>query len=155
MLRQVDAPWTHENLMVILATGSLDQYDVWVKAPTVQRFNKDYLVGLGDKIMQTIYYKMGEVGCRMLSYPQEYYYTYSQIGAPRFPVFEEGVSIPASESPFKNVYGMSPEHWSAMHWQGQFQCTEKIYNKIKVWWDIRLQVLQKKQRNSKGKDAET
>lgn len=49
--------WTHQNLLILQRTFSPDQFDVWMRVPNVQRFNKEYLRSKGLNAIETLYKK--------------------------------------------------------------------------------------------------
>ncbi len=135
MIGELGAQWTHSNLISILRTGAPEQFDVWLKLPTLQRFNKEYLNMEGAKVTDQLTKKLGGVACQVVSYPQEYYYTYSQIGAPRFPVYP-GIHQPSDvRAPVKDgIYFHSPEVWKNLAYSGQFSHLNRIYLELIQWW---------------------
>lgn len=89
LLGDKDSPWTHENLILWQKTSSDEFLDAWIRVPTVQRFNKNYLTLLGQKIVDVMKVRIEKINAEVHQYPQEYNYTYHQVGPARFPLFTE------------------------------------------------------------------
>lgn len=101
---------THDNLILWQKTASNELIDAWVRLPSVQRFNKTYLTQIGEKIKNTLSQKMESPSVEVHSYPQEYYYTYHQMGPSRYPLYSfEDASEQKKNSPFKNLSLFSSE----------------------------------------------
>lgn len=140
------SPWTHENMMVIQRTSLADQFDVWMKIPTVQRFNKEYLTIRSEKMKSHLTMRMSLSNPQVLSFPQEYYYTYAQLGASRFPVFSEKLESRRGKVLYKNLYLDGPEEWPLYSWGSYFERHELILAKISSWWKEKLLKEQKEKR---------
>ena len=140
------APWSHENLMTLQRTALADQFDVWIRIPTVQRFNKDYLRLRGEKVLQVISERWSQINPSILVYPQEFNYTYKQLGAPRYPVFSDQQSARRGYVQSPNLHWSTPEVWNNYSWEVQLQGEEDLRVKLVQWW-------QKKLAKEKGKEA--
>lgn len=140
------SPWTHENMMLVQRTTLPDQFDVWMRIPTVQRFNKEYLTGRSERMKTHITARMSLSNPQILNFPQEYYYTYAQLGAARFPVFKESQSSRRGKVLFKNLYLDGPEEWPLYSWGTYFERHELILAKISNWWKEKLLKEQKEKR---------
>jgi hypothetical protein len=134
----LSSPWTHENMMVLERTSLPDQFDVWMRIPSVQRFNKEYLtirsLGLKDIIVE----RMSLADPQILNFPQEYYYTYAQLGASRFPVFSQKQSSRRGRVAYANLHLDSPEEWTHFSWTSYFETDEAVRSQILAWWKEKL-----------------
>lgn len=149
MIDDLYSPWTHENMMVLQRTSLSDQFDVWLRIPTVQRFNKEYLTARSVRMQKHLAGRMTLSNPHVLSFPQEYYYTYAQLGAARFPVFNESQSSRRDKSLFKNLYLDGPEEWPLYSWGSYFERHELIGAKISNWWKEKLLKEQKEKRKER------
>lgn len=146
MVEDIKSPWTHENLMLLQRTSLADQFDVWMRIPTVQRFNKDYLTVRSQRMMNHLIGRMSLSAPQVLSFPQEYYYTYAQLGASRFPVFSHTQGVRRGRSGYSNFHLDGPEVWSNYHWGSYFDNNERIQQRIVAWWKEKLLKEQKEKK---------
>lgn len=147
LVDQITSPWTHQNLMVVQRTASDDQFDIWIRIPNVQRFNKEYLRIRGEKLMEILGKRMPLVLPEIQSYPQEFYYTYSQIGPSSFPVYGQGGEGRRRKIGFSNVYLDSPETWKNFSWDEQFESQSLIRDSLRKWWKLLQQKKEKEPRD--------
>lgn len=136
LVGQVNSPWTHQNLMVMQRTALDDQFDAWIRIPTVQRFNKEYLRIRGEKIMEMLRERLPLALPEIQSYPQEFYYTYSQIGPSSFPVYGEGLESRRRHMDFNNVFLDGAEIWKNYSWDDQFENQTLIRDSLMKWWKL-------------------
>lgn len=134
MLMDENLPWTHENCMIMQKTSSPENLDVWVRLPSVQRFNREYLVQHGDKILNNFFQRLPLSDASVLQYPQEYYYTYKELGAPRFPVFSENILVKQNSQPFRNVYRADSEVMATYSYDAMFEFQDKLASHIHRRW---------------------
>ncbi len=144
------SPWTHENLIILQRTAVREQFDGWIRLPNVQRFNKEYLTHRGVGICEILNKKMPLSQVQVLTYPQEYYYTYSQLGANRFPVFSESKENERQQNPFRNIALDSPETWIRYSADALFENQEKVATAIIQQWKTDLQKAQKTQQRKEN-----
>ncbi len=140
------SPWTHENMMVLQRTTVPDQFDVWMRIPTVQRFNKEYLTVRSERMKAYLMARMSLSDPQVLSFPQEYYYTYAQLGASRFPVFGAAQSSRRGKVLFSNLHLDGPEEWPHYSWGAYFERHEMILGKVSNWWKEKLLKEQKEKK---------
>ena len=138
------APWTHENLMFMQRTALPDQFDIWLRLPTVQRFNKDYLTQRGHEVVESLKLRLEQAEIKVLTYPQEYYYTYAQLGAPRFPLFDHHMG---AGTLYQNIFYHSPESWRHFGVEYTFAEQKNISDSILKWWNQKILAEQKKKAN--------
>lgn len=142
-LKDPDAPWSHENLLLIQGTSSPEFFDVWQRLPTVQRFNREYLVARGEDLLEALGKFILPEKISIHTYPQEYSYTYLDLGAPRFPVF--GGS--PKQTSMSNVYFSSPEVWNFYGWDQILLSHQSIEAELMKWWQLKLAKLAKLEKN--------
>ncbi|MFM6927640.1 MAG: hypothetical protein ACKOX6_04210 [Bdellovibrio sp.] len=150
MIDDLGSPWTHENFMILQRTSLPDQFDVWMRIPTVQRFNKEYLTHKATRMSGLISRRISLAEPQVLSFPQEYYYTYAQLGAPRFPVFSVKHKVPRGRVAFGNLHLDGPEEWPHYAWGATFASNERIRSSIQAWWKEKLLKEQKEKRKELG-----
>ncbi|UYL08078.1 hypothetical protein B9G69_013590 [Bdellovibrio sp. SKB1291214] len=150
LLDDVSSPWTHENMMVIQRTSSAEQFDVWMRMPTVQRFNKEYLTSRSKRMKDILLRRMSLAQPEVLSFPQEYYYTYAQLGAPRFPVFSAKHNSRRGRVAYGNLHLDGPEVWPHFAWTAMFAKNEISQMHIQNWWREKLLKEQKEKRKEAG-----
>lgn len=147
LFHQVTSPWTHQNMMVLQRTALEDHFDIWIRIPNVQRFNKEYLRIRGEKIMEILRERLPLALPEIQSYPQEFYYTYSQIGPSSFPVFGEGLESRRRKMNFQNVHTESAEVWKNYSWEDQFENQSHILESLLKWWKLLQQRKEKERRD--------
>ncbi len=146
VIQDIQSPWVHENLMVLQRTSLADQFDVWIRIPNVQRFNKDYLTTRSELIKKNLSGRMPLSAPEILSFPQEYYYTYAQLGPSRFPVFSNMQSSRRGKSLYRNLYLDGPEIWANYSYGVFYDQHELIRSRISSWWKEKLLKEQKENR---------
>lgn len=144
LVNQITSPWTHQNMMVIQRTALEDQFDMWIRIPNVQRFNKEYLRIRGEKLMEILRERLPLALPEIQSYPQEFYYTYSQIGPSSFPVYAEGLESRRRKMSFNNVFVDGAEIWKNFSWDEQFENQTLIRDSLMKWWKL-LQLKKEKE----------
>ncbi|WII70977.1 hypothetical protein QJS83_10945 [Bdellovibrio sp. 22V] len=150
VMADLDSPWTHENMMILQRTTLADQFDVWMRIPTVQRFNKEYLTTRSLRMNKHLAERMSLCDPQVLSFPQEYYYTYAQLGASRFPVFGEKQTSRRGKVLFSNLHLDGPEVWPHYSWGSYFEQHESIQASIVQWWKEKLLREQKEKRKEQA-----
>ncbi|KHD88889.1 MAG: hypothetical protein OM95_07175 [Bdellovibrio sp. ArHS] len=146
VMNDLQSPWTHENMLILQRTTLADQFDVWMRIPTVQRFNKEYLTVRSDRMRDLLLARMSLSDPQILNFPQEYYYTYAQLGASRFPVFGDKQSSRRGKVLYSNLHLSSPEEWPHYSWGTYFDRDEMILNRLTQWWKEKLLKEQKEKR---------
>ncbi len=123
-------PWTHENLLIWQRTTMENLYDVWILIPNNQRFNKDYIKYYGEKITRKWVSRFETSEAKIHNYPQEYVYTYQDLGPNRWVRFAASHSKEIESKEFKNVYFNNYEVWDQLNRETQFQSQKKLINKV-------------------------
>jgi len=106
------APWTHENQIVCIKTASAELIDLWVLQSSVQRFNKDYIQFQSQKILEVFRKKFPNSEPKISDFPQEYLYSFKELGAPRLPVFFDSIKSSKLHIKSNKVFFNSPEQWT-------------------------------------------
>ena len=133
-MSDVMEPWTHENLCVLQKTASPENLDAWVRLPTVQRFNKDYLTNIGQKLVKNFEQKIPLSKPEILTYPQAYYYTYKELGPARFPIYLSEDRASRESCFFQNLHRDGFEVWDQFSFDYQFDFQSQLRNKIVQQW---------------------
>lgn len=144
---QIAAPWTHQNLMLLQRTALVDHFDSWIRIPNVQRFNKEYLRIRGEKIRAILNKRLPLSLSEIQSYPQEFYYTYSQIGPSSYPVFAEGLEARRKKTIFHNLFLDGVEIWKNFSWEDQFENQSILRDSLMKWWKLLQQRKEKERRD--------
>jgi hypothetical protein len=87
---------------------------------------------------------------QVLNFPQEYYYTYAQLGSPRHPIFADAQSSRRGKTLQKNLHLGGPEVWANYSWGSYFENDESVREEISNWWKEKLL----KEQKAKRKDQE-
>jgi hypothetical protein len=143
LIEDLNSPWTHENMLVLQRTPLADQFDAWMRIPTVQRFNKEYLTLRSFRMKKQLLERMDLSDPNVLNFPQEYYYTYAQLGAPRFPVFNANKEGARGKESYSNIHLDGPEVWPQYLWEDYFENNELMRSRISTWWKEKLLAEQK------------
>lgn len=128
IIEDKDLSWTHENLLLLQKTETGKQIDVWLRIPTEHRFHLDYLKEIENKVVNILTNKLPSTEIKITEHPQEYNYSYSQLGPEVFPVYEEGFKSIGSS--IKNVFLDGPEHWVQFSTFGRFSNQTQILKNI-------------------------
>lgn len=129
-IEDVYGPWTHENLLIWQRTTLETLYDVWILIPNNQRFNKDYIKYYGEKITQKWIKRFETSEAKVRNYPQEYIYTYQDLGPNRWVRYPARHERQIESKEFKNVYFNSYEVWDQLNKETQFQSQRKLIDKV-------------------------
>ncbi len=144
LLDDVYLPWTHSSLLIFQKTLTQNEYDIWVRLPSRERFRKGYIEMMASEIGEKIKKRLPGCDPELIQMITEYKGGYESLGAPRFPVYLkkdlEHLRLPR----LQNVYYDSPESWSQLSWEGQFLSQNVIVN------DFLNQFEQKAQQQLKG-----
>lgn len=136
-VKNIKAPWTHENLMIFIRSPIENIYDVWMLIPNHQRFNNDYLKYYGERILTSWSSRFELSSAKIKKYPQEFDYTYKDLGPRRWGKFKVSDKAQANqEKTNKNVFLCSYQQWPLLNVQNQYQeqllTIEKTIEALKV-----------------------
>ncbi len=134
LIDDLGKPWTHDNFIILQKTGSSDFFDAWMKLPTVQRFNKDYLNMRGTELTAVLMNRFVQLKVDVASYPLGYDLTYNSIGPVRQPLYDPVVKTRWKSSHFQNVSLDSIEQGEGLGLQYQILRQKKIVQNIDQWW---------------------
>lgn len=138
LIGDIGAPWTHENFMIVQRTGSRELFDVWIKLPNVQRFNKDYLMMRAEGIRQILLLKLVQAQVEIVDEPIGFEHTFNQTGPVRYPLFDRQEHREWRTAKIKNIHFDSAEQWAMSGMNGMFEHQIQIYNEIQKWWEALL-----------------
>lgn len=133
-ITDVMEPWTHENLCLLEKTALPENLDAWVRLPTVQRFNKEYLTTIGQKILRNFEQKIPPSKPEILTYPQPYYYTYKELGPSRFPIYLPEDAASRESCFFKNFHRDGVEVAALFSLDDQYNFQSQLRGKIIQQW---------------------
>ncbi len=126
----IHAPWTHENLLILQQTTLETLYDIWILIPNNQRFNKDYIKYYGEKIVQKWVKRFETSEAKIRNYPQEYIYTYQDLGPNRWVRYPSSHKKEIESKEFKNVYFNNYEIWEQLNKETQYQSQKQLIVKV-------------------------
>lgn len=140
-----ESPWTHEN-MILWQKTSLDEFlEAWVRIPTVQRFNKNYLSDLGQKIVNVINSRITGLNAEIQNHPQEYSYTYHQLGPSRYPIYKKNsIASRWKKSAISNLFYQSHERLHLYSYESRQELAEDNMKNI-LHWLVELETKRRKE----------
>ncbi|NQZ01239.1 MAG: hypothetical protein HRT45_11290 [Bdellovibrionales bacterium] len=147
IIEDIGLPWTHENLMIAQKVVTGIGFDVWLRVPYHQRFQRQVLETYADKVETCFRQRIPDCNPQTLEMPQEFHYDFEDLGPALFPVYGDGDKKKIQAKRFTNVHYASPEAWQLLDWTGRFQCEANIFSEIKKW----KTTLERKER---GNDSE-
>lgn len=146
LIRDIDSPWTHQNLIVLQRTPAARQFDAWMKLPSGQRYHKSYLEEHGRRLLVELGRKLPGGEPEILDLPQEARYTSTDLAGPRFPVWGEGQDPVKGRARFVNVDFESAENRENHSLDCEFDHQKRLIEKLLLW--------RKNQLAQKKKEAE-
>lgn len=135
VVKDLDQPWTHENFVILIRTGSSDLFDAWMRLPHVQRFNKDYLTQRGQSLLSMFQEKLVSLTVELSEFPAGAEGTYQQIGPVRWGLYSSEQKKKWKPGQFKNVGFDIPELRDQLGINYQFQQQSIILKEIELWWN--------------------
>lgn len=130
VIEDLFCPWSGINTCVVQKTVNKNQFDVWLKIPTSQRFLKSYIESVGDDLISVFQARLPGCEVKIENFPQDYHYDYSEMGSSPMPVYSEDELSQLNPQRIKNFYFDGPEYWKNLDWSGQFRHQETIRNSI-------------------------
>jgi len=126
IIEDLNLPWTHENLCIVEQTVKETVFDIWVRIPTIHRFQKSYIEELSEKVSRLITDKLPYSSPQLLDPPQEYLYNFNELGPGVFPVYNDEEFEAFKPRSIKNMFFNGPEKYSQFTWNNIFKSQEKI-----------------------------
>lgn len=131
MIRDLIAPWTHENQMIFIKTAAKDLVDLWVLQSYVQRFNKEYMNYMGQKIIEHFKLRFPKSDPQIANYPQEYVYSQKELGPPRIPVFQKDAVFQLPRKRSSKLFFQGPEYRNFYFYEDEKKNYQKILKELK------------------------
>lgn len=148
-----ELPWRHANCLIVQRTASLDLYDVWLLIPTEQRFNKQYLTSLSPEVEQFLQKRLPQTSVLLKDLPQEYHYSFSQLGPARFVMWSEKQKRNvAALRDMVNLHYHVPERFMRLSLEGSFALEEQHLSYLKSWWEKKEDLRIKKEEREREKE---
>lgn len=135
---ELGAPWTHANLMVVQKTALVEGLDAWIRLPALQRFNRDYLHEHGQRVISFFRRRLPLAEPEIQSYPQEASYTSSELGQPRFPLWDEALPPTRGRRSLENGHFDSPENHENHSLDAEFDAQKELRDRLVRWWKAQL-----------------
>lgn len=133
MIRDLFAPWTHTNLMVVQRTVQAQDLDVWIKIPTQHRFQRAYLEEQCQEILRILGEKIPGSNPVAGDMPQDHLYEYQELGPPRFPIYLEEDLDHLYRSTFPNLNYSAAEDWPLHEWTSLLRDQAPLVEKMRKW----------------------
>lgn len=146
VIEDQEAPWTHENVIILQKTASEGRLDAWIRIPAPQRFNKDYLGLQAQRILQVMHSRLPQAGFEVQALPQEASYTSQELGEPRIPVWQGRPT--KGRRKLKNLSFESPENRENHTLDCEFDHQLIVRNRVQAWWQAKLLKDQKAQKET-------
>lgn len=148
VIGDIEYPWTHENVIILVKTLGEGRVDAWIRIPTGQRFNKEYLEEQGRRIVEQLKKRMPTAGPEVQSLPQEASYNAQDLGEPRVPLWEAGSAPWKGRAPMSNLFFESPENRENHTLDSEFDHQRALRDRAMRWWQQRRQKQQKERERS-------
>lgn len=111
MIQDLHLPWSHDNFVQVLRNGTDNEFDFWVKVPSIERFRKEYLDNIQRQVLQKFKNRIPGIELSKLQMPAEYYYSNEELGPSPFSLYDE-----------KSLKSFSPKKWKNLTFDGpEFQ----------------------------------
>lgn len=134
LIADVFSPWTHANWIICQRTAISTQIDAWIRIPSLQRFNKSYLNSRSLQIKEVLDQRLVKGASEVISFPQEYYYSYEQVGPSKFPQFLEEEWQKKNQKQLVNAHFYSVENWKSALWPDRYEQELSLVSKLHEEW---------------------
>lgn len=153
-IEDMGLPWTHENLFILQRSVTAEDYDLWMRLPSSQRFHRSYIEEKGEKAIRNLGRRLPGCDVKISQWPTECEYDYQALGPSRFPVYSSEDLQNQTRNSWINLHFDSPETWPRLDWSGQLLAQQKIRNLVLDWKEEReRERLKQEQRNQRGTQA--
>jgi|GEM_PF-1120484 len=142
-------PWTHENFIILQKLSAADVFNAWIRIPTQQRFQKQYIEKHGQGVLRVLNGRIHDNEVIISESPIETNATFAEIGPTRFPIFARNVAHKVSRKSLSNVHWDGPEIWPSYHVQSIFESQGKIVKEISAWWTKKEELRKKREEKQK------
>ena len=127
MIEDISLPWTHDNLSIVQKTLRKGIMDVWIRLPSSQRFQKDYVKNYGQILCQHFKNRMS-LTPSIQDWPTE---ILEEEPIPTFfGVYDLKDRLSLKRVDLKNVIFEGPEVWTSLGWDGQFRSNRRTLKQI-------------------------
>jgi len=146
MLKNLRLPWTHDNLCLI-SQKARSGFDVWMRIPSIFRFNLDYISELAMQFTKRLGEKFLSEDFACVDLPIETKLGKERLGPPRWPVYlpEDRARLKALKD--KYLVFDSCEHLKTHQVQAQLKFQEKLFHELtlmrKHWLAVEAKAMQK------------
>jgi hypothetical protein len=137
-------PIAHQNGMILRRTDSEDMFDLWMKLPSEQRFNREYIEGEYQRACDVLSFCLKGISVVTKDFPQEYNYTYSELGPSRNPIFT-GSRLNSYKTNLSNVYQSHPMVWGGLDLNSMIKSQYSLMQNIISAWNKKQEELKKRQ----------
>ncbi len=128
VIDDVYGPWYNTNVMIFQMTTNINQFDIWLRIPNSQRFQKQYLEDIKLEIHRLIGKRLPMLDITDTLMPQEYIYSFNDLGPPRFCMYSTSDLNAQKRKSWRNVTWSSPEEWPAQDATSIMREQTKLYH---------------------------
>lgn len=129
-IKNLNLPWGHENLVYCNQGIRDNEWDCWIRIPRRERFRKDYLEMTKNKLVNEFYKRVPTLKLASEEFPQEYKYSYDELGPARFPIFNGNDFKKLIRNDFDNLIWDGPEKWNRLDVIGMLDRHSLIKQKL-------------------------
>lgn len=144
-IRDLDLPWTHENLLILQKCPSPDLLDAWIRIPADQRLQKAYLSEQLDRVLELFSERFVTARPVKAEEPLSGERTYRELGPPRWPLFDARELLSFRSGHEYNLTLHSAETWNGLGFNALFKAEEKVLSQLTAWWKKREELRLKRE----------
>ncbi|MFN7905866.1 MAG: hypothetical protein ACK5P5_11855 [Pseudobdellovibrionaceae bacterium] len=148
LIQEIYEPWTHSNFMIVQRTPIAEQMDFWLKIPSLQRFNKNYLRFRELHLLEAIVQKLPLAQPEVLSYPQEYFYTADELGPSLFSEYDFQSYGKSPQKQLRNVHFMQSIQQTKYSMEERYLLEKNILDRVVKSWELKLELKRKQEKKN-------
>lgn len=152
ILTNLENSWTHENYMILKRSQRSDDFDLWLRIPTDQRFHQHYLKEVGQRALALLDGRCPPLAPMITEFPVEYHNTFAEVGPSRFMQFAKQDLKKLKTKKIRNVLFDGPEYWQKQTVNGAFPHQRELLEQIKTW--AKARAIQEKRNYQQDNEAE-
>ena len=130
MIEDVVLPWTHDNLCILQKTLRENVFDVWIKLPVSQRFQKAYIQNHGQALCEHLQSRIPNSKPNVQDWPKEVLEDAHHLGPCVFGVYDLKDRFSLKKTKLSNVIFEGPEVWTSLGWDGQFRSNRRTFKHV-------------------------
>ena len=130
MVEDIVLPWTHDNLYILQKTLREHVFDVWIRLPVSQRFQKEYVQDYGQALCEHLQNRIPSLKPSIQDWPKEVLEENHQLGPCIFGVYDLKDRFSLKRAKLENVIFEGPEVWTSLGWDGQFRSNRRTFKHL-------------------------